>query len=283
MVFTIKTQHHAFQYILFGHPVSHSLSPIIHQNFASQFNLDISYITQDVLLNDFPSALKKFREQGGRGANITVPLKKLAYSLCQKTSKAADLAQAVNTIYWDDQNILCGDNTDGIGLVRDLKNEHHQAIQHKNILIVGAGGAAAGILPALLAENPENIYLSNRTVNRAIILAEQLNNPKVHTLSVEQLKQNSLKISFDIIINATSASLHNELLDLNLLIIKNKIVYDLVYNLKQPTVFVQWARENGAKIAFDGLGMLIEQAAQAFYIWHHQRPDTQSVRVLLKK
>lgn len=283
MVFTIKTYNKPTQYILFGHPVSHSLSPIIHQNFASQFNLNISYTTQDVLLNDFPLALKKFHEQAGRGANITVPLKKLAYTLCQKTSPAADLAQAVNTIYWDDNDILWGDNTDGIGLVQDLKNEYHQVLQHKNILIFGAGGAAAGILPALLSENPQNIYISNRTDQRAFILAEQLNNPKVRALPVEQLNQDVLDIEFDIIINATSASLHNELLPLNPLIVKNKLVYDLVYNLKQPTIFVQWAREQGAKKAIDGLGMLIEQAAQAFYIWHHKRPDTKLVRELLQK
>lgn len=256
---------------------------MIHQNFASQCNVDMSYVTQDVLLEDFPTALKTFRAQGGKGANITVPLKKLAYTLCQKTSQTADVAQAVNTLYWDEHNILCGDNTDGVGLVCDLQNAHHQVIQHKNILIVGAGGAAAGIVPALLAENPDNIYLTNRTHHRAIALAEQFTIPKIQVLSVEQLHQNSSTLSFDIIINATSASLYNELLPIDPIIIKNKIVYDVVYNVKHPTIFVQWAQKHGAKAVFDGLGMVIEQAAHAFDIWHNQKPDTRLVRELLQK
>ena len=270
-------------YTLFGHPVSHSLSPIIHSLFAAQFDLNMSYTTQDTLPENFLLSLKQFRAKAGLGANVTLPLKELAFTLCDKTSSAAGRAQAVNTLYWDESGDLWGDNTDGIGFLRDLKNKYPQGIKNKTLLILGAGGAAAGILPPLLDEQPEAIYLVNRTHKRAINLAEKLSSLKLQVLSLNQLNNNTLNLSFDIIINASSASLENKLFPIPFSIIKKKFIYDLVYNLKLPTVFVQWAREQGARQTHDGLGMLIEQAAEAFYLWHQKRPDTQKVYLFFRQ
>lgn len=268
-------------YRLLGHPVNHSLSPIIHHLFASQFNLNINYVAQDVVLEALPVVLKQFRAQGGLGANITAPLKEAVYKMCDKKSIAAQRSQAVNTIYWDEDGALWGENTDGVGFLKDLK-KHYKNIRDKTILMLGAGGAAAGIMPSILDENPHVIYVVNRTEQRAINLVGTINNNKLQVCSLEKLKQAPFDISFDIIINATSGSLKDELFSIPPSIIKNKFVYDLVYNLKQPTPFVQWAREEGALEAHDGLGMLIEQAAQAFYVWHQKRPDTQKVYVFFR-
>jgi len=269
------------QYILFGNPVSHSLSPFIHQHFAAQFELGIEYQAQAVAINDFPAALQAFRAQGGQGANITAPLKSLAYSLCDKTSSTAALAQAVNTLYWDSQHQLYGDNTDGAGLVRDL-HYYNYDIKHKSILIIGAGGAAAGIIPALLDQEPSSITIANRTLERALSLKARIPDARVEVLDFEQLNNPTKIFNFDSIINATSASVFNNLIPISPALIQDKVVYDLAYNLEKPTVLVAWAQRNGAKVAYDGVGMLIEQAAQAFYIWHQQWPNTQALRLLLK-
>lgn len=270
-------------YRLLGHPVHHSLSPLIHRLFAEQFNLKIEYSPQDTRPEEIHRVLKQFRSQGGLGANITAPLKEIVFKLCAEKSIAAQRAQAVNTIYWDKNDVLWGHNTDGVGFLRDLKTRYKN-IKNKTILILGAGGAAAGIIPVLLDENPQIIYVANRTEQRAINLVRKLNNNKLKILPIESLNQASINLSFDIIINATSYSfsLNNELFLMPDSIIKNKFIYDLAYNLEQPTAFVQWAREKGALEAYDGLGMLIEQAAEAFYVWHQKRPDTQKVYVFFR-
>lgn len=272
----------SLSYKLFGNPVSHSLSPQIHTLFAQQFDLTLSYTTQKVETEDFLNALEQFRIQGGRGANITVPLKEIAYTLCQHKSTQAQRAQAVNTLYWDKDNQLCGDNTDGIGLVKDLKNNYHQILENKNILILGAGGAARGIIPALLDENPKRIYISNRTPLRAKDLIKDFNTPKLELLAYEKLNE-PLEISFDFIINATSLSLEHKSLPLHPSIMKDHFAYDFVYNLEYPTAFIQQAREHKAKQAHDGLGMLIEQAAESFYLWHQKKPNTQPVYLFFRK
>lgn len=270
-------------YTLFGHPVHHSLSPTIHSLFAKQFNLNLNYTTTDTQPDSVRLALESFKAQGGLGANITLPLKEMVYKLCHKTTIAASHAQAVNTIYWDENDNLCGDNTDGVGFLNDLKIKYPEGIKHRKILILGAGGAAAGIIPPLLDEEADEIYIVNRAKERALGLAKKLNNKKLKVLSVAQLNGSNPAIAFDIIINATSASLLNELFPVPESIIKDKFVYDLVYNLKSPTCFVRWATQKGAKQAHDGLGMLIEQAAAAFYIWHHKKPDTQPIYSFLRQ
>lgn len=264
-------------FAVFGSPIAHSLSPIIHQAFGNELGISLQYERINAPLGTLAESLEQFRMRGGVGANITVPLKLEAYTLCSEHTDNAKKAMAVNTLYWS-HNTLCGDNTDGEGLVRDLTLNIKLNLEGKRLLILGAGGATRGILAPLLAQSVETISIANRTLENARILSHQ--DPRITAYNYELLN-NSKESPFDLIINSTSASLEDKLLPLALKWVKGAVVMDLVYK-KQETVFMQWAKSHGALATHDGIGMLVEQAALSFKRWHQVLPSTGPVIQMLK-
>ncbi|MCX7073704.1 MAG: shikimate dehydrogenase [Methylococcales bacterium] len=263
-------------YAVFGCPINHSKSPRIHQLFATQTDQKLTYFAQEVNAENFVAAVIDFFEKGGKGLNCTVPLKELAWQFADKKTERAKSAKAVNTLIKQKDGSILGDNTDGIGLVNDLTFNHGIELNNKRVLILGAGGATRGILLPLLEKCPDYVVVANRTVEKALMLALEFNH-NFKAESLEDLKNQQ----FDVILNATSASLTNELpvLPENLLA-ENGICYDLAYG-NQPTAFVRWGNLHNASKSLDGLGMLVEQAAEAFTLWRGIQPDTKSVIDLL--
>lgn len=261
------------QYAVLGQPVSHSKSPDIHTHFARQTGEDVNYGSAEVSPEQFPDMVAGFFDGGGKGLNITLPHKEAAFRLCKQLSERAQLAAAVNTLYMKDGE-LCGENTDGPGLVRDIRDNHGVELRDKSILILGAGGAARGVIPALLDEHPASITLLNRTLSKA----EAIRNAMLPaTIKVSDYAHADQSRHYDLIINATSLSLEGKLPPVsNNWITEQTCCYDMMY-ADSATVFQQWAREHGAHLALDGLGMLVEQAAESFYIWRGVRPETADV------
>ena len=267
------------RYAVFGHPIGHSKSPRIHRLFAEQTGQSIAYTAQDVRPECFDTAVRVFRAGGGSGLNCTVPLKELAFRCAEHLTDRARLSGAVNTLWWDDGGSLHGDNTDGVGLLRDLTGNLHLELTGRRILILGAGGAARGILGPLLAQRPATLVIANRTVSRARELARRFSAlGAVQACGFAELKGQR----FDLVINATAASLENQLPPLpEDLLLPGGVCYDLMYS-DQPTAFVRWGLAHGARLSVDGLGMLVEQAAEAFLRWRGVRPDTRPVIALLR-
>lgn len=258
------------KFAVFGHPISHSKSPIIHTKFARQFELEIDYQKQLAPLDGFKEALLAFSKNNGIGCNITVPFKQEAFRLCHQLTPRAELAAAVNTIKINNHQFL-GDNTDGQGLVNDFIDNLNLEIKDKTILILGAGGATQGILSPLLAQSPKHIMIANRTPEKAQQLAKKFSNlGKICSFSLEKIKAQPV----DILINATSASLSSKPLNLPNKLVDGAICYDLMYG---NSYFLNWAKENGAKKVYDGLGMLVEQAALSFTYWLDKIPNTKPV------
>ncbi len=275
------------QYGVMGNPVSHSKSPQIHQLFAQQFGVAMEYNRIQVDIGGFEQAVSHFIAHGGSGLNVTVPFKVSAWRLCGGTgnhlSERAQHAEAVNTIRVDDDGAVFGDNTDGVGMVRDIENNIGLKIASMRVLVLGAGGAVRGILAPLVHCHPMALVVVNRSVHKALMLAEKVGHGVV-ACSYERLAEQLAKLStFDLIINGSSASLSGELPDIPAHCFgANSVAYDMMYS-QQPTVFMRWALENGAGRAFDGLGMLVEQAAESFYLWYGTRPQTKSVLGALRK
>ncbi len=255
-------------YGVFGNPIAHSKSPLIHGLFAEQTGLEISYLPLLAALDAFPATAAEFFQHGS-GANVTVPFKEQAFALADQLSQRAQRAKAVNTLKKLDDGSLLGDNTDGAGLVNDLLNNHVE-MTGKNILILGAGGAVRGVLEPLLAQNPAEVCIVNRTVEKAELLAREFADLGPMTAC----GYDWIDAPVDIIINGTSASLSGDLPPLANSLIKagDTVCYDMMYG-KDITVFNRWAQHNGASRTLDGLGMLVEQAAEAFYIWTGVRPN----------
>ena len=266
------------EYAVMGNPISHSKSPAIHTAFAEQTRQSIRYRAIQVDPGGFEQAVGHFFAAGGKGLNVTVPFKQDAWRLANNLSERARVAGAVNTLKPEDDGKLFGDNTDGIGLVRDLENNLGIEITGKKILLLGAGGAARGVLLPLLDEKPASLAIANRTASKADELVEQF---KAQHNTGEILSGTGFaelsKQPFDIVVNATSASLEGNLPDIPADCIANaSIVYDMMYG-KNPTPFLMWATKMGAQQTSDGLGMLVEQAAESFFIWRNVKPDTQDV------
>ena len=263
-------------YAVMGNPIAHSKSPQIHRAFAQQTQQNITYEAILVDAGGFEQAVGNFVATGGKGLNITVPFKRDAWRLVSRRSPRADLAGAVNTIIVNPDQTLSGDNTDGAGLVRDLRQNHAVTARAKTILLLGAGGAARGVLEPLLNEAPAAVLVANRTPDRA----HELANTFAHLGKVKACAFTALSHqapAFDIIINATSASLHGEIPDIPACVIgAQSFCYDMMYGA-QATAFMRWASEQGAALCVDGLGMLVEQAAESFYLWRGIRPQTQPV------
>lgn len=266
------------RYAVFGHPIGHSKSPRIHQLFAEQTGQAIAYVAQDVPADTFVAAADAFFADGGKGLNCTVPLKELAWQYADRLTERARLAKAVNTLARQTDGSIIGDNTDGIGLVNDLTINHGIELTGKRILILGAGGASRGIAGPLLECRPAQVTIANRTVSKAETMAAEFAGlGAVGSSGYQELAGQQ----FDVILNATSASLSAQLPPLpNNLLAEQGCCYDLAYGI-QPTAFVAWGIAQHAAKSLDGLGMLVEQAAEAFFIWRGVRPLTATVIDLL--
>lgn len=269
-------------YAVFGNPINHSKSPQIHSLFAQQVGISLSYQAIEVPVDSFGEYVKFFAEQNGKGLNITVPFKGDAFSLCNTLTERAKKSASVNTIWFDDKKGIHGDTTDGKGLLNDLTVNHCVDLKNKSILILGAGGSVRAILELLCEQKPKKIVIANRTVSKAEELVKLFSDhTDIQACSYEILKKTTQV--FDLIINGTSLSLSGKLPDIPATVINNKTsCYDLMYS-DTDTVFMQWAKEQGALKVMDGLGMLVEQAAEAFLIWHKVLPDTKPVINLLRK
>ncbi len=261
-------------YAVMGNPIKHSRSPDIHTAFAKQTSQRIEYTATQVDLGGFDQAVGNFFANGGKGLNVTVPFKQEAWQLADELGAEAKQAGAVNTLLMNAEGQLVGRNTDGIGLVRDILSNHGGAITDKRILLVGAGGAARGVIQPLLDEKPATLVIVNRTPDRAYNLAQAFSERgNVSGVGFDDLGEQS----FDLIINATAASLQGEVPPLpDTVCAENCWCYDMMYSAK-PTPFVIWGQQHGAIKSVDGLGMLVEQAAESFFLWRGVRPETTSV------
>ncbi len=259
------------RYGVIGHPIAHSKSPVIHGLFADQTGEKISYEAFDIAPAELEARVRALVKKGMRGLNVTVPHKEAAANLVDTCTPRAELAGAVNTITVTDNGKLSGDNTDGLGLTRDLDRNLKVDIHDAHILILGAGGAARGVIPALLMAGPAEVCVANRTIERAQELAERFGElGTVRACNFDELGAET----FDLIINATSAGLHGDMPPFpDGILGRGSTCYDLSYAMSE-TPFVQWARQRGVKSAHQGWGMLVEQAAEAFKIWRGVRPDT---------
>lgn len=262
------------EYAVMGNPIAHSKSPQIHTLFAEQTRQNIRYRAIQVDPGGFEQAVGNFFASGGKGLNITVPFKQEAWQLANSLSERAQLAGAVNTLKPLPEDGLFGDNTDGVGLVRDLTQNLGIPVGNKKLLLVGAGGAARGVIAPLLDQQPQQLTIVNRTMDRAYELVQQFaNEGNIDAKSFSALEGEQ----FDVVINATSASLQGDLPPLATSTIAHaEMVYDMMYG-REPTLFLQWAQKNHAGHISDGLGMLVEQAAESFFIWRNVKPDTTSV------
>jgi len=262
------------RYAVMGNPVEHSKSPAIHAEFARQTGQAISYTAERVELGQLAAAIVAFQKHNGKGLNITVPFKQDAFQLATELSDRAQRAGAVNTLVLYDDSHYFGDNTDGIGLVRDLSQNYDIHVNARNILILGAGGAVRGVLEPILQQLPRSLTIANRTVEKAQELAREFADlGDITACGFQQLAGHS----FDLVINGTAASLSGELPPLpDNILTDGACVYDMMYGA-QPTPFMRWGEQQGAALCLDGLGMLVEQAAESFYIWRKIRPDTQPV------
>ncbi|GAB3260077.1 shikimate dehydrogenase [Chitinimonas naiadis] len=264
------------RYAVIGHPVAHSKSPFIHAAFAEQTRQQLVYETLEAPLDDFIGTVAQFLAMGGAGCNVTVPFKEEAFRFANELTERAELAGAVNTLWLDDEGVV-GDNTDGAGLVCDLLR--HTTLEGKRILLLGAGGASRGVILPLLDEEPASLLIANRSADKAEALAAHFSEfGEVQGVGLTALG----KGEFDIVINATSASLAGaELLLPDGLWRPAVLAYDMMYG-KTETAFLQQAARHGVTQRLDGLGMLVEQAAEAFLAWRGVRPDTAPVLAALR-
>lgn len=264
------------RYAVIGHPIAHSKSPLIHRLFAEQTGQDIRYEAIEAPLDGFAATVQRLRDTGYLGCNVTVPFKFEAYQLCDDLASSARQAQAVNTLLFRNGRIL-GSNTDGLGLVRDITHNLQFPLMWKDVLLLGAGGAAAGVIWPLF-DTGVSITIANRTVEKAEALAQQFEGAgTVFARRYEALEGRR----YDLVINATSSGLRDELPPLPAALFKpGALAYDMMYGRNTP--FLQYARAQGAAQVADGLGMLVEQAAEAFRLWRGVLPDTRPVLAALR-
>lgn len=268
-----KTDHYA----VIGNPVEHSKSPDIHARFAMQTQQDLQYDRLLAPLDGFFSTVQNFVRDGGKGLNVTLPFKLEAYALATTLTERARAAGAVNTLKFDGTEML-GDNTDGFGLVTDITRNAGIVIAGKSVLLLGAGGAARGVILPLLSEQPARLVVANRTHAKALDLARRFSSqPRLKVSEFADLDD-----SFDIVINATAASLASEVPPISPRVFgAHTLAYDMMYG-KEATAFMRFAKQHGASVR-DGLGMLVEQAAESFYVWRGVRPETATVFAELRK
>ena len=271
------------RYCVIGNPIEHSLSPQIHQEFAAQTGELLTYEKVKVELTGFADFLKDFADSGGKGLNITVPFKVEAFNGATQLHELADIANAVNTLSIKGADIT-GFNTDGLGFVRDLTQRHGVQLAGKSVLVLGAGGACRGIIEPLLGTNPAQVTIANRTLANAQALCELFSGRHGHNslscVDLSVLAEGDAG-TYDLVVNTTSLGLSAEGITLPSSLARDSFCYDMSYGDK--AVFAHWAREQGALNSVDGLGMLVEQAAESFYIWRGVRPRTDEIYQSLRK
>lgn len=262
------------QYGVIGDPISHSQSPSIHKFFAKQLGQNINYKAYHVTADKLESFIIEFQNKGGKGLNITLPHKTSVLNCTDEISSRAMEAGAINTLIINDKKII-GDNTDGIGLINDLEINFNQPLENKRVLVLGAGGAALGILNPLLKRKPKLILVANRSVSKTKIITSKFKlNSTLDACGINDLESNQM---FDIIINATSIGVTKQSINFpSFIISEDTICYDLSYSY-EPTLFMHWSMENKAKLAIQGWGMLIEQAAASYFLWRNRKPNTSTL------
>lgn len=262
------------KYAVIGNPIAHSKSPQIHSEFARQTGEDIEYTAIEVPLDGLESSLQQLRDiLKLKGINITVPFKEQAWQLVANKSERAQRAGAINTVIFAEDGTVQGDNTDGVGLCQDLTVNHSIALKNKRILLLGAGGAARGVIQPLLAYQPATLFIANRTAGKAVDLATSF----ADLGPISGGGFNEIPGQYDVIINATAASLQGDTPPISVDVLADGAsCYDMMYS-NDDTAFVSWAKQHGAAKAVDGLGMLIEQAAEAFRLWRGVKPETTAV------
>lgn len=266
---------HVDRYAVVGNPIAHSLSPQIHASFAQQTGQALSYQAIELPLNSFTAGILNLQQQGFCGVNVTVPFKREAWELCDHLSKSAEYAGAVNTLSFSPDAKIAGDNTDGVGLTRDLICNLKVSIEQRKILVLGAGGAVRGVLGPILELSPHSLTIANRTIEKAKVLARDFGkHGDIQVVAYDAFGSDT----YDLIINGTAAGLSNEVPPIPDTVLGEDVVcYDMMYNIYAATAFVDWASSRGVAKAFDGLGMLVEQAAAAFSIWRGVNPETVTV------
>lgn len=260
-------------YAVVGNPISHSKSPRIHSLFAAQTGEPVEYTAIQAPLEEFEDTVRDFFAKGGKGLNVTVPFKEQAWNMADRRSDRAAKAGASNTLYQDTDGRLVADNTDGVGLVTDLTGNTGVSLTAKRVLVLGAGGAVRGVLGPILAERPGELVIANRTVAKAealvALFADEAGDTQLSATGFTEVSG-----GFDVIINGTSASLQGDLPPVSTdVVTAGTVVYDMMYT-PGVTTFNRWALDNGAGQVLDGLGMLVEQAAESFLIWRGVRPET---------
>jgi shikimate dehydrogenase len=269
------------RYAVFGSPIAHSRSPLIHRAFAHASHLDLRYDAIESTIDELPRKLAHFAADGGRGANITLPLKAAAHTLCRSHGAHAQRSGVCNTLTRRDDGTWHGDNTDGLGLVADIAERHRIDLRGRRTLVLGAGGAVQAVLAALLDAGVSQVVIANRTPARADALADRIGEPlRVHSAYWDGLRDAG---AFDFVLNGTSAGHAGAALELPFsLLAPRALVYDMNYG-EAAIGFTAWGRAAGAAHVHDGLGMLVEQAAESFRIWHGLRPDTEPVYQQLRR
>jgi shikimate dehydrogenase len=268
------------RYAVMGHPISHSKSPFIHSAFAAQTGERLRYEAIHVEPGTFAEAVSTFQEAGGCGLNVTLPFKEEAFAIADTASDRATRAGAANTLCFGSDGGRRADNTDGVGLVRDLHDNHGIALVASRVLLLGAGGAARGVVAPLLEAKPRALVIANRTHGRAVELAGRFDTlGPVSALALDALAGHA----FDLLINATSASLQSQVPDIPAgVVAEGACCYDMMYSAR-ATPFMDWGRRAGAARCEDGAGMLVEQAAESFYLWRGVRPRTAEVIAALRE
>ena len=263
------------RYAVVGNPVAHSLSPRIHASFAAQTAQKISYDAIEIPVDSFANGIRDLQQKGFSGVNVTVPFKREAWELCDHLSTRGQDAGAINTLSFLADGSVAGDNTDGVGLTRDLVDNLGVTIERQKILLLGAGGAVRGVLGPILALSPDRLTIANRTPQKAVALAQDFEKlGEIRALAYETLGS----ANYDLIINGTAAGLSNQVPPIaDSVLSENSVCYDMMYNISRATAFVDWAHARGVKQAFDGRGMLVEQAAAAFHAWRGIYPRTAEV------
>lgn len=263
----------ADQYLVIGHPIAHSKSPFIHNAFAQQTGEPLQYTLLDVAVGEFAANIARLQQAGLKGCNVTMPFKEDAWQVADELSPYAQRARAVNTLMLREDGSIYGTTTDGSGLLRDLQHNLGLQLRAKRVLILGAGGAVRGVLEPLLSAQPAELFIANRTAAKATELASVF----AEFGPVSGGGFNDIKQAYDLIINGTAAGFQGEMPDLPAgSLADGGACYDMMY-AAEPTVFMRWAQAQGATLVTDGLGMLVEQAADAFALWRGVRPETAEV------